>query len=171
MTSLLRFWKNISQFESKSASTQMYSGGSAELVTQKDFLTSFVSSLVEILLHSNFKKCGINKGNYLPHFLIFYGFVALFVTCFGAPIYSLTGAGLPLPLTNPLKILGIMGDLTLFVDLTLVIYSRLFRKGETAKATYYDWFFIALLYRILAMTYVKQIGREIATGVSVGKGI
>lgn len=202
-----RFWKNISKFESKLTPLNPHSN---KPQIKKGFVESFISSLVDVLKHTNFKRCQINKGNYLAHLLIFYGFISLFITCVGAQIYSLTPAGLPLPLTNPLKILGIGGGFALFFGLTLIIYRRLFKKNEAAKATYYDWFFIVLLYivtitgislpwlrlvgaitlvhqiyllhlvfvfalfayapfskfihpvyRILAMTYVKQIGREL----------
>ncbi|MFQ6113289.1 MAG: quinone-interacting membrane-bound oxidoreductase complex subunit QmoC [bacterium] len=215
---IARFWKNISESESKPASPHMGSEGSVEPVTQikKGFLPSFVSSLVEILKHSNFSRCVVNKGSDFAHLLTFYGFIFLVISHFGDQIYPITGAGLPLPLTNPLKIVGNFGALALFYGLTLIIYRRLFKKQEVGEATYFDWFFIVLLYlvtitgiatelsrlaeaialshwlylihlaflfallayfpfskfahllyRTLAMTYAKQIGREAETEVSV----
>lgn len=198
----MRFWENISRFQT---------GSSVETQIKRGFLTSFVSSLVEILKHSNFRKCGVNKGSFLPHFILFYGAICLVISHIGTQLYAIPQAMLPLPLTNPIKIIGIIGSLLLFSGLTLIIYRRLFRKDEEGKATYFDWFFVVLLYlatitgiatgwlrifeiawlhwfylahlvfsftllayapfsklahllyRTLAMTYAKQIGREAAT--------
>jgi quinone-modifying oxidoreductase subunit QmoC len=123
---------------------------------------------------------------------------------------------LPVPLTDPFKIVGNVGALALFVGLTLIIYRRLFRKDRVGNATYFDWFFVVLaylititgiatellriagavawlhwlyvahlvllftllayapfsklvhmLYRTLAMTYAKQIGREVENEIPV----
>lgn len=216
-----RFWKNISESESKPASAHMGSESSVEQVTRnkKGFLTSFVSSLVEIFKHSNFKRCGVNKGSRYAHLLTFYGFIFVVISHFGYQLYPIMAVVLlPLPLTNPLKIIGIIGSLLLFSGLTLIIYRWLLRKSEVGKATYFDWFFVVLLYlititgittlllrlagaidllhwlylvhlvvffvllvyapfskfahllyRTLAMTYAKQIGREVATEVPVGE--
>lgn len=215
---MVRFWKNISQSDNEPATADTSSDGNVEPVTQtkKRFLTSLVSSLVEILKHSNFQKCGVNKGSRLAHLLTFYGFIFLFISHFGDQIYPITNAGLlPTPLTNPLKIVGNISAVALFSGLTLIIYRRLFKKGEAGEATYFDWLFIGLfylititgiatelsrlveatallhslylihlalffpllacfpfskfahlLYRTLAMTYAKQIGREAEPGVS-----
>ena len=164
VTGLRRFWKKINQSENTRAPAVTGSGGNVEPVSgsKSGFLASVDLSVTEILKHSNFAKCTANKGNYLAHLLIFYGFGSLFVTCVGAQIYSLTGAGLPLPLTNPLKILGMIGGLALFSGLTLVIYRRLFISAEAGKASYYDWFFIASLYIVtitgLALPLLRLVG-------------
>lgn len=216
-----RFWKNISEFESKPASVPIGSEGSVEPVaqTKKGFFMSFVSSLVEILIHSNFKRCEANKGSRYPHLLTLYGFILLVISHFGEEIYPITGVGLlSTPLTDPLKIVGNIGALALFIGLTLIIYRRFFKKDEVGTATYFDWFFVVLLYliaitgiatellriagatalvhwlylvhlvlpltllayapfskfahllyRTLAMTYAKQIGREAENEIPLGR--
>ncbi len=149
-TGLTRFWRKLNQSENGPAQPSERPGENVEAVSGSHgrFLASVDLSVTEILKHSNFKKCTANKDNYLAHLLMFYGFGALFVTCVGAQLYSITGAGLPLPLTNPLKILGMIGGLALLSGLTLVMHRRLFKRNEAGKASYYDWFFIVSLYAV-----------------------
>jgi quinone-modifying oxidoreductase subunit QmoC len=145
---LSRYWKRISQPEVQTTSPGASSGENVEPASGRaqPMLSSVDSSVSEILQHSNFKKCTANRANYVAHLLIFYGFTSLFVTCVAAQIYSKTGAGLPLPLTNPFKILGMIGGLALIVGLTMVIYRRMFTRAEAGKGSYYDWFFLVSLY-------------------------
>jgi len=212
---MLRFWENISKPEGRPVSARTDDNSRIEAVNKikNGFLTSFISSLVEILKHSNFRRCGVDKGSDHAHLFTFYGFIFLVISHLGDQIYSITGAGLlSLPLTNPIKIIGNIGALALFYGLTLIIYRRLFKKREVGGATYFDWLFIVIfylialtgiatelsrivgaidlvhrlylvhlvvtfillahapfskfahpLYRTLAMTYAKQIGREAET--------
>jgi quinone-modifying oxidoreductase subunit QmoC len=150
---LRRFWKRLNGSENPRPASGSRSGGNPKPMSgnERGFVASVDLAVTETLKHSNFNKCTVNTGNHLAHLLIFYGFASLFVTCVGAQIYALTGAGLPLPLTNPIKILGMIGGLALLSGLTLVIYRRLFRKAETGKASYFDWFFIVSLY-VLTIT-------------------
>jgi quinone-modifying oxidoreductase subunit QmoC len=158
---LTRFWKKLNLFEKRQGEARRGSGGNAALraAVKMGFLTSLDSSQTEILRHTNFSKCTANKGNYVAHMLIFYGIGALFATCVAAQIYSLTGVGLPLPLTNPFKILGMIGGLAVLGGLTLIIYRRVCRKDEAGKGTYYDWFFIVSLYLLTITGLVLPILR------------
>ncbi len=213
---LLRFWKNISEFETNPA-TQKGSKATGSLVAQtKRFITNFISAFVEILKHSNFKKCEQNKNRYWAHLGLLYGAILYFISMSGSVIYSVIGIEPPIPLTDPVVIFGMAGTLLIFVGCTLIIYRRLLKSEEAGKATYFEWFFIVLvylitigaivmmsarlagmatlayslylthlvlafivvaylpfskfahlLYRTLAMTYAKQIGREAATEAPV----
>lgn len=158
-----RFWKSLNQSHSQRARAARLGGNPQPIrQNQRGFMTSLDLAVTEALGHSNFSRCTVNKANYRSHLLVFYGFVSLFVTCVAAQIYSLTGAGLPLPLSNPIKIFGMIGGLALFSGLTLMIYRRLFRKAEAGKASYYDWFFILSLYLVtitgLALPLLRLVG-------------
>ncbi|MFC1994574.1 quinone-interacting membrane-bound oxidoreductase complex subunit QmoC [Chloroflexota bacterium] len=198
-----RFWKSINEFEANPAST---SGSRGRL------LKSFVSSMVDILLHSNFGKCQANKTNRLTHLGIFYGFILLLLAAFLGAIYHFAGQHSPYyftGLTAPVKIVGNLGALLLLAGCALAIYRRLSKNANVGKTTYFDWFLILtlffvtisgiatevvrianvaaatywlylvhlwlmfmlliyapfskgahLIYRTLAMTYARQIGRE-----------
>ena len=215
---MMRFWKNINEFESKPASGLTDPGGGAELAaqTKKGFFTSFFSALVDILKHNNFQKCEANQGNRLPHLLTFYGFISIVISHLADQLYPIAGVGLlPAPLTDPFKILGNLGALAVLIGLTIIIYRRFSMKDDVGKATYFDWFFVMLaylvtltgiatesfrlagaiawvhwlylahlvllftliayapfsklahlFYRTLAMTYAKQIGRELGSEAS-----
>jgi quinone-modifying oxidoreductase subunit QmoC len=166
---LRRFWKKLNGSEKSPPASGSRSGGNPKPMSgnQRGFVASVDVSVAEILKHSNFNQCTANKGNHLAHLLIFYGFGSLFVTCVGAQLYSLTGAGLPLPLTNPLKLLGMGGGLALLAGLTLVIYRRLFRTAEAGKAGYYDWFFIVSLYLLTITGLALPLLRLVKATASV----
>lgn len=170
LNGLRRFWRSLHQWEGNpgagrtrsGAAGEPGAGGAPNAGGGRGLLASLDSATTEILSHANFAKCSANKGNHLAHLLVFYGFVGLFITCLGAQVYAMTGAGLPLPLTNPMKIFGIASGLALSAGLTIMIYRRLFRKGQASKGTYFDWFFIVSLYLVtitgLVMPFLRVLG-------------
>jgi len=147
---VFRFWKNINEFETNQAST---SGAKGTL------LRSFISSLVEILKHSNFNKCGANKLGYYAHLVIFYGFILLLLSAFLGAIYHFVGIESPYPLTGPVKIVGNMGAVLLFAGCTLAIYRRLRKNSNVDKATYFDWFLIVTLFLVTISGIATEVGR------------
>jgi quinone-modifying oxidoreductase subunit QmoC len=196
-----RFWRGLNEFETNPRPTS---------ITKGRLLSSFVSSMVEILKHSKFGKCQTNRISHYTHLAIFYGFILLMLSAFIAAIYHYAGTDSPYPQTGPVKIVGHTGALLLLAGCTLVIYRRLSKSSSVGKTTYFDWFLIVtlflvtisgvatevvrlvepaaasywlylvhlwlmfvllmyapfskgahLIYRTLAMTYAKQIGREV----------
>jgi len=150
-----RFWKNISKPEN-----------SVIPIThaKKGFWGSFGSALIEILIHKNFKRCEANGGIRYPHLLTLYGFILLAISHFADQLYPIIGVGLsPTPLTDPFKIAGNIGTLVLFVGLTLITYRRFFKKDEVGKASYFDWFFLGLIYLITLTGITTELLR--ITGV------
>ena len=144
---LWRFWKNISQFEISPALTGGSSAASACIVTRtKKLVTSLIVALVEIIWHSNFKKCVVNKSRYWAHLGLVIGAILYFISMTGSIIYTFIGIKWPIPLWDPVVILGMVGTLLIFAGCTWVIFRRLSKKEEAGRATYFDWFFIWLVY-------------------------
>ena len=118
-------------------------------------LKSIISTLKEILLHKNFTKCTENKVRYYSHLFVFWGFIALLVVTLLA-ILSILLNMYPLDLWNPVKILGNLASLALFVGLGIMFIKRLFNKEKTDSSNYYDWIFLIFLFLLT----ISGIGLE-----------
>jgi quinone-modifying oxidoreductase subunit QmoC len=197
---LRRFWAAINEAGPQAAE-------------RKPFIRSFREALVEVFSHKGFKACRTTHSRYFAHLGIFYGFLLLIAATTGAFIYTVVlpavgishrGGELSLPIQDPVKIIGNVGGILLFVAATQAIYVRMRHPEESGTSTYFDWFFVALvyvttlsgfalmglrfaaystylvhlvfifalfayfpyskfahvLYRTLALTHAKQVGRE-----------
>jgi len=194
-----RFWKDIKYSDVSPKPNHKSSKG---------FLKSFATSLIDILKHSDFTKCGTSKLGYWAHLGIFYGSVLLLVATSLAELYHLLGVESPYSLLSPVKWAGHIGGALLLAGCIIAIYRRL-SGHSNEQTTYFDWFLLwmllivvlsgvstevlrlaglaapaywsylfhlwtmfmlfiyapfnkgaHLLYRTLALTYSKQIGRE-----------
>ena len=70
---------------------------------------------MEIVKHSNFKECVVNRGRFFGHFGILWGFMLLFLTtaCVAIGVY-LFGEQTPYSVTgNPIKWMGNIGAIIL----------------------------------------------------------
>lgn len=141
-----RFWKDMRKnYPPISGST-------------KGIVESVVSALTEILGHSKFKDCILNRDRYAAHLLTLYGFLGLFVTTNVVMLYKyLLGKETPLPLTDPAKILGNVSAALIFVGLILVIRNR-FKVGKE-KGNYFDWLFIAILSIVVLTGILTELAR------------
>ena len=99
-----------------------------------------------ILKHSKFKDCVVNRGRYLAHLNILWGFIllALTTTCVAAGVY-IFGQQTPYALTNPIKWMGNLGAIILIVGSLLAVIRRLSSNVDVGKATYFDWLFILVV--------------------------
>jgi quinone-modifying oxidoreductase subunit QmoC len=132
---IYKLWNGFtSQGESKSM-------GKPSIV---DFtLKTVLPAIMDILKHSNFKECVINRTRYLSHLNILWGFILLFMTT------SLVFVGLyifgqqtPYSLLNPIKWIGNIGAIILIAGSILVFKNRLSQGEDAGKATYFDWLFL-----------------------------
>jgi quinone-modifying oxidoreductase subunit QmoC len=137
-----------------------------------------IASVTEILGHSKFADCTVNKGRQLGHLLLFYSFAGLAVVTTWAIIYlygwELLGiqpfgpfhfGESPYPMSDPVKILALassiafalrLGDMELgyfIYFLHLVFVWSLFAYAPYSK-------FAHLFYRTTAMVFVRHSGRD-----------
>ena len=105
-----------------------------------------VPAVIEVLKHKNFKECDINKGRFLAHFNILWGFVFLFITTasVSAAVY-LFHAHTPISLANPIKWIGNIGAIILIVGSLLAIKNRMTLGEDAGNTTYFDWLFLIVV--------------------------
>lgn len=108
---------------------------------------SLPSLLGELLAHSRFDKCGVNRISRYTHLAIFYGCLFLLLaTALSAIFNHFLGIYSPHPLTSPVKIAGNLGALLVMIGMFIVIYRRLSRSESLGKTAYADWFLVWILF-------------------------
>ncbi|MDY6836460.1 MAG: quinone-interacting membrane-bound oxidoreductase complex subunit QmoC [Thermodesulfobacteriota bacterium] len=113
-----------------------------------DFLKSILCTLPTILRHNKFSQCTQNKDRYVPHMLVLFSFLGLFVVtnCFFVALYILQSPG-PYSLANPIKILANVSAIALFVGGLLMIANRMRDRGDNVgKGSYFDWSLLILVF-------------------------
>jgi len=162
---LWRFWNALSEMDVQTAND----GGEAEgvdLNTQMrgGFIPALIASIIEILLHNRFGKCGESKNRYFAHMGIFYGFAIVGFSTLIAFVYLLMGRELSLPITDPVKIIGNFGFILLFGGASLAIYDRVTKRDRIGIGGYFDWLFLGVLW-IVTFTGILLEGMRFANMV------
>jgi len=102
--------------------------------------------ILNVLTHRDFRECVVNRGRYLAHFNIMWGFILLAVTttCVAAGVY-LFHEETPYSLLNPIKWIGNVGAIILIFGSSLAIVNRLSQGEDGGKDTYFDWLFLLVV--------------------------
>ena len=105
-----------------------------------------VPMVLDILRHRYFRECVVNRGRYLAHFNILWGFILLAVTttCVAAGVYIFREET-PYALTNPIKWIGNIGAFLVIVGSSLAIANRRVQGEDHGKGTYFDWLFLLVV--------------------------
>jgi quinone-modifying oxidoreductase subunit QmoC len=107
-----------------------------------EVLKSLLCVVPTILKHDKFEKCETNKNRYIPHLLVFFAFIGLFVVtnAFFVALYILGIHG-PYGQINPFKILGNISGIALVVGSIWLISNRVKAAAEEggSPVTYFDW--------------------------------
>jgi quinone-modifying oxidoreductase subunit QmoC len=122
-------------------------------------VASIVGTVVEILTHSRFRKCSESKGRFFSHLLMFWGFAGLWVTTVGVVVSAYVFDHYPLPLWDPLKILGNVSTVALLLGLILVIIDRIGKPAATETSNSRDWSFIGILLAVTVTGLATEVLR------------
>ncbi|MFH1148632.1 MAG: quinone-interacting membrane-bound oxidoreductase complex subunit QmoC [Pseudomonadota bacterium] len=111
------------------------------------FWKTLVDTIFEVLKHDRFRKCEANKGRFIAHLGVFFGFALLFTATNMVVFYEyILHRETPLPLYDPAKVTGNIGALLLVVGIALVLRNR--TAGQEKNGGYLDW---ALIFMILGV--------------------
>jgi len=143
----LRLWKSLS--------------GESFSLGRIDFgrlISAVLDTIQDILLHSKFKDCTKNRLRYFGHLAVFYGFIGLLITTAVAIVIIVVNLvapeaaqgnfllAYPLPLLHPLKIFGNLSAAALLLGCCLMVYNRLNTDPKAMKNSYFDWFFLLVVF-------------------------
>ncbi len=135
---LMRFWRGMKK----------YNPGKGP-----GFIPALIATVGEIGLHGKFSKCEENKGLYLGHLLLFYGFIGALVATalnflltviikfLGSPWYLVS----PIDFPNPIKLIGIAGGIGMIVGGWILIKRRRSESEEVGISKYNDWLFLNVI--------------------------
>jgi quinone-modifying oxidoreductase subunit QmoC len=127
---------------------------------------SLVQSLIEvvkeILAHSKFKDCDVNKERATAHQLTFYAFVGLAVTTtIGFIVMYFTGEqgvfGKMLFLA--MKFIGNVSAIALMAGAGLLFLNRKAKDAKSGLGTYFDWGFLTVVLLVGVTGFLAQVLR------------
>jgi quinone-modifying oxidoreductase subunit QmoC len=147
---LYRYWQNLNSFVINNK--------------KKGFISVLTKTVSEILTHKNFTDCSTNSTRFWGHLLIFYGFLGAMATAglaLGADIFFNFQA--PIPLFNPIKILGNLSGLLLLIGSSLAIIKRLRTKENLGSNTYSDWILVLIVFGVAITGLLTEAMRLTAT--------
>jgi len=133
-------------------------------------INALAGTLKDIMSHSKFRECGINKSRNVSHMLLFYAFGGLLVTTLGVTaIYYINFIGVkmgygmlvtatPLPFLHPIKIIGNISATAALIGIVMIAWRRL--TSDTIGSTVaFDWIFISDILLIVVTGILAQITR------------
>lgn len=117
----------------------------------------------EILSHTQFRKCSVEGKRYFGHLPMFYGFLGAFATTTMVTLYYyLFGRLTPLPLYDPVKILGNVSAVLLLYGCFRLIARRKEEEPEERNnlpSSYFDWLFLGLLTAVAVTGTLTELTR------------
>ena len=91
---------------------------------------------------------------------VFYGFLLLFVATTLAFIYTqFLNKELSLSIGDPIKVIGNTGGFLLLFGLSWLVWRRLARPKQAGASSYFDWYFVGILYAVTITGFAVQFVR------------
>jgi len=129
-----------------------------ELKSSGSLSGDIIASVIEILSHSKFADCTVNKGRQFGHMLLFYAFAGLAIVTTWAIVY-LYGFELlgiqpfgpfhfgesPYPISDPVKILALISSIAFAIGVIILLVNRLAQAGKAGIGSYFDWIFLTIV--------------------------
>ncbi|RLI79487.1 (Fe-S)-binding protein [Archaeoglobales archaeon] len=159
LISAYRFWNAITEGGAKVFDIEAIDDMEMEIKARKSFWQAVLSALWDIITHNRFKDCGTSNYRYFAHLMMFYGFILLGISTLGAVVYLQMGMELALPPTDPVKVIGNLGFVALFAGTTWVIFKRFSDPERLGLGSYFDWFFVILLYLVAISGIAIELAR------------
>jgi quinone-modifying oxidoreductase subunit QmoC len=124
-------------------------------------LQAAIDTFIELVIHGKFRQCGTSKSRTWTHMLVFYGFAGLFIVT-GIVVIMLLVAPDSYPintLSHPLKIAGNLTGISLVLGCVVAIYNRLSDPDVAGASSYFDWFFLLVLFMVGLTGFGAQFAR------------
>jgi quinone-modifying oxidoreductase subunit QmoC len=127
-----------------------------------NLMQSIIAVVTEILSHSKFKDCDVNKGRSTAHMLTFYAFIGLAITTtIGFIIMYFTGetSVIGRMLWMMMKAIGNVSAVVLIAGASLLYLNRKAKDETSGLGTYFDWGFLTMIVLVGVTGLVAQILR------------
>ncbi len=120
-----------------------------------------IASVIQILTHSKFADCSVNRLRQWGHLLLFYSFVGLAVVTawaiaylYGHEFFGIQAFGpfhfgeSPYPNNDPVKILALISSVAFSAGFLIILFNRLVKAGKAGMGSYFDWLFLAVVFGV-----------------------
>jgi quinone-modifying oxidoreductase subunit QmoC len=119
------------------------------------------TALKKVFTHEDFAACTTESSRFLPHFCVFFGFLALCVVTFwiitnhlnpliqGSFVY-------PFGFWNPLKLLANLGGAAILIGCIMMIFDRLTNE-DAGYSTYSDWILLGTLLVVVGTGFITEL--------------
>ncbi|MEK6775802.1 MAG: quinone-interacting membrane-bound oxidoreductase complex subunit QmoC [bacterium] len=127
-----------------------------------NLMGSIIAVVTEILSHSKFKECDVNKDRATAHMLTLYAFIGLFITTnIGFIIMYFTGEEgvLGRMLWMMMKFIGNVSAVVLIAGAWLLYLNRKAKDEKSGLGTYFDWGFLVMVLLVGVTGFLAQILR------------
>lgn len=128
-----------------------------EKIEPAGMVQALIRVIKTVLSHSKFNECGDNRDRATAHMMVLYSFIGLFIVtnCFFFTEWVLRIEG-PYSQLNPVKWLGNVSGVALFIGSLLLIKNRMSKEDQVTS--YWDWQLLALVFGLA----VTGMGTEMA---------
>jgi quinone-modifying oxidoreductase subunit QmoC len=129
-----------------------------EVKSTGNLVGDIIASVTEILGHSKFGDCTVNKGRQIGHMLLFYSFAGLaivttwaIVYLYGFELLGIKAFGVfhfgesPYPMTDPVKMLALASSISFAIGVVLLLMNRFAQAGKAGLGSYFDWIFLTIV--------------------------
>jgi quinone-modifying oxidoreductase subunit QmoC len=136
-------------------------GQAADMKSSGSFLADIIASVTQILAHSKFADCSVNRLRQWGHLLLFYSFAGLAVVTtwgvayvYGHKLFGIEAFGLfhfgesPYPNSDPLKILALISSIAFTAGFVIILFNRLAKSGKAGMGSYFDWIFLVIVFGV-----------------------
>jgi quinone-modifying oxidoreductase subunit QmoC len=117
-----------------------------------------VPAVTEILAHSKFADCNVNRMRQWGHMSLFYAFAGLAVVTgwaivylYGHEIFHIQAFGpfhfgeSPYPNSDPVKILALISSIAFAAGVVILLLNRFAKAGKAGIGSYFDWIFLTIV--------------------------
>jgi len=129
---------------------------------------NLIAVITEVLAHSKFKECDVNKERSTAHMLTLYSFIGLAVTTtLGFIVMYFTGeeGAFGKFLFTIMKIIGNVSAVTLIAGAGLLIMNRKAKDEKSGLGTYFDWGFLGIVGLVGVTGFLAQILRYMGADI------
>jgi quinone-modifying oxidoreductase subunit QmoC len=132
-----------------------------------NLVENIVAVVTEILAHSKFKECDVNKSRSTAHMLTLFSFIGLAVTTtIGFIIMYFTGEeGFGHLLFVVMKIIGNVSAVGLMAGAILLVMNRKSKDEKSGLGTYFDWGFLTMVLLVGVTGFGAQMLRVISADI------
>jgi quinone-modifying oxidoreductase subunit QmoC len=119
---------------------------------------NIIAAVTQVLTHTKFADCNVNRLRQWGHLLLFYSFAGLQIVTmwaiaylYGHEFFGIKGTPLfhfgesPYPNRDPVKILALISSIAFTAGIAIILFNRIVKAGKAGMGSYFDWIFLAIV--------------------------